>query len=219
MRKKTILNLSIPIPCHENWENMTPNKRGRQCASCNKTVVDFSQYSDKQLVEFFTKVKDNICGRISTFQLQRQLVYTEPTKHSFINKLLLGTALTAGLTTTVDAQQNNTAQPAKNINAKLKHAAKKVDKIQAIPAQELKEIPMISEEQELKTAPSNEPVDMISYMVGGICQIDVGVTLDFPTDEMTQQTLSQINQGGYNEMSLKPHSAAAPKSRDGGGGL
>ena len=42
MAKKQ-LTLSIPTPCTEDWNNMTPDKNGKFCAACQKTVVDFSR--------------------------------------------------------------------------------------------------------------------------------------------------------------------------------
>jgi hypothetical protein len=33
----------IPKPCHEDWERMSPNQRGRHCAVCDKTVVDVTR--------------------------------------------------------------------------------------------------------------------------------------------------------------------------------
>ncbi|HWY97832.1 MAG TPA: hypothetical protein VNY36_01995 [Bacteroidia bacterium] len=227
MRKKTILKLSIPTPCHENWDNMSPNEKGRHCQSCNKTVVDFSQYTDKQLIDFFLKVKDNICGRISKFQLERQLVYVEPSKHPFFNKLLYGTALAAGLSTVANAQQNaTTPQPTKKLSHKQKRIAKKADAIQAIPPQNIEEIPMITEEAQTKPISNNEPENMPGMMVGGMICIaipgftstDLSTTVG-PEALLEKQVMDQIHQGGTNEMSLKPHAAAAPKSRDGGGGL
>jgi hypothetical protein len=110
MPRKHSLKIDIPTPCTENWENMTPNEHGRHCASCNKTVIDFSLYTDKQLIEFFSKVTGNICGRIPAFQLQRQLVYTEPQNH-FLHKLLLGSALTIGLAGSANGNYNPNRRP------------------------------------------------------------------------------------------------------------
>src|SRR6185312_6798590 len=62
MTKKQSINISIPKPCHENWDTMSVNEQGRHCGSCNKTVVDFSSYTDKELFEFFKKANGNFFG-------------------------------------------------------------------------------------------------------------------------------------------------------------
>ncbi|HEV7331408.1 MAG TPA: hypothetical protein VGN63_10245 [Flavisolibacter sp.] len=53
---------------------MTPEQKGRFCASCKKTVVDFSSMTDRQLTEFFSGKKRNLCGRFHTDQLNRVIV-------------------------------------------------------------------------------------------------------------------------------------------------
>ncbi len=110
MGKKHIIKLEIPTPCHENWDNMTPNERGRHCDSCNKTVIDFSLFNDRQLIEFLTKTKGSICGRLNKFQLENQLVYVEPAKNHFLYKLLFGTALVTGIAS-ANANYNPNSKP------------------------------------------------------------------------------------------------------------
>jgi len=63
------LQLQIPVPCHENWNNMTPENQGRFCMSCQKTVVDFTAMTDYELIQYFKKVKGNTCGRFTEDQL------------------------------------------------------------------------------------------------------------------------------------------------------
>jgi len=109
MKKKNI-TLSIPTPCNENWENMTPNERGRHCGSCNKTVVDFSLFTDKQLVEFFSKITGAVCGRLNNMQVERELVYVEP-RNSFLYKLLFGTTIALGLAGSANANYNPNILP------------------------------------------------------------------------------------------------------------
>lgn len=46
--------LQINKPCHENWDAMTPNERGRHCASCNKTVVDLTAMPPAQAATYMT---------------------------------------------------------------------------------------------------------------------------------------------------------------------
>jgi hypothetical protein len=68
------LQLSIPTPCHENWDNMTPVQQGKFCGSCQKQVIDFSNMSDRQVAEFFKKPSTgSVCGRFMTDQLERDI--------------------------------------------------------------------------------------------------------------------------------------------------
>ncbi|NOT52721.1 MAG: T9SS type A sorting domain-containing protein [Chitinophagaceae bacterium] len=72
MSKK--IQLSIPKPCHESWDAMTPVEQGKFCGSCQKQVVDFSTMSDRQVAEFFKKpTTGSVCGRFMTDQLQRDI--------------------------------------------------------------------------------------------------------------------------------------------------
>jgi hypothetical protein len=68
-RKATI---SIPAPCHEDWDKMTVAERGRFCGSCQKHVYDFTKSSDREILQKFNADK-NICGRFLDSQLDRQL--------------------------------------------------------------------------------------------------------------------------------------------------
>jgi hypothetical protein len=71
MRK---FKLAIPEPCHENWNAMTSNEQGRFCASCQKTVIDFSTMSDAQLADFFKRPAGSVCGRLHQDQLERDIL-------------------------------------------------------------------------------------------------------------------------------------------------
>lgn len=68
------INLTIPKPCHENWDKMTQEQQGRFCGSCQKTVIDFTDMSDRQLAEFFKKPVGSVCGRFEQDQLDRKIV-------------------------------------------------------------------------------------------------------------------------------------------------
>ncbi len=67
------LQLHIPEPCHEAWNNMNPEKGGRFCASCQKTVVDFTSMTDQAVLQYFKNLKGNTCGRFRDDQLNREL--------------------------------------------------------------------------------------------------------------------------------------------------
>ncbi|MFP9114047.1 hypothetical protein ACLI1A_08885 [Flavobacterium sp. RHBU_3] len=64
------VNISIPKPCHENWDAMTPEDKGRFCGLCQKTVVDFTAMDDNGVASFFEQHKgQKVCGRFRTEQL------------------------------------------------------------------------------------------------------------------------------------------------------
>jgi len=67
------LQLDVPIPCHENWENMTPVEKGRFCSSCQKQVIDFSRMSDREIALIFKKQSGTVCGRFMGDQLNRDI--------------------------------------------------------------------------------------------------------------------------------------------------
>lgn len=75
-----IILLEVPKPCHEDWSNMTPEGRGRFCASCSKQVVDFSLMSDQQIINYFSNATGKTCGRFSDDQLKRPLIPVKESK-------------------------------------------------------------------------------------------------------------------------------------------
>lgn len=77
--------ITIPEPCHENWNKMTPKDNGRFCLSCSKTVIDFTTMLPDEVQHFFIQNQSkNICGRFKksqldsiTIQIPNQVLYTQ----------------------------------------------------------------------------------------------------------------------------------------------
>jgi hypothetical protein len=66
-----MFKISIPTPCHEDWQAMTPNEQGCHCTSCAKTVIDFTVMSDDEVKYFFlNKKEEKVCGRFRNQQLE-----------------------------------------------------------------------------------------------------------------------------------------------------
>lgn len=81
------VKITIPDPCHENWDAMTPVQQGRYCGACQKTVIDFTLMSDGQILDVFKKAGGrHPCGRYLPSQLDRPLLDTRP-KTTFIGTL------------------------------------------------------------------------------------------------------------------------------------
>lgn len=94
---------SVPKPCHENWDAMTPAEQGRFCSQCSKTVTDFTQMSHEQIVIYLRQNSSNrVCGRFRSDQLNEQktaisipraVLYSQT---KFINMFLLALLITMG---------------------------------------------------------------------------------------------------------------------------
>lgn len=86
MRK---LQLTIPEPCHEDWNKMTPVQKGRFCSSCEKNVFDFTRSTDLQIIETYNK-NNSICGRFLPSQLDRELFYPKKKKSVWLATVFFG---------------------------------------------------------------------------------------------------------------------------------
>jgi hypothetical protein len=66
--------LSIPEPCHENWNNMTPTEKGKHCSVCEKEVYDMTGISENEVAEEISKMESgNVCARIPNAYLDRKI--------------------------------------------------------------------------------------------------------------------------------------------------
>ncbi|WP_160137604.1 hypothetical protein [Chryseobacterium sp. c4a] len=92
------MKITIPKPCHENWNNMTPDEKGKFCTVCSKTVHDFTRFSDEELINSFDS-SENICGRFREDQLGVNLNFL------LAGKLALGLLVAGSFTTTINAQE------------------------------------------------------------------------------------------------------------------
>ncbi|MBG6234323.1 TonB-dependent SusC/RagA subfamily outer membrane receptor [Pedobacter sp. CAN_A7] len=68
------LQLIMTNPCSENWDDMQQIGAGKYCDRCEKNIVDLTDKSDAELIKFFNKKEDNVCGRLLSTQLDRKLV-------------------------------------------------------------------------------------------------------------------------------------------------
>lgn len=69
--KRKIKSICINTPCKkEEWSSMTPKGKDRLCKSCDTIVVDFENFSDQEIIEYFEKrIFQKTCGRFSNKQL------------------------------------------------------------------------------------------------------------------------------------------------------
>lgn len=78
------IKITIPEPCHENWNNMLPNEQGRHCKVCDKTVTDFTQQSPEQIKAFMDQhASQKICGRFRASDVETVVITPPPVKLSW----------------------------------------------------------------------------------------------------------------------------------------
>ncbi|MDQ0594690.1 TonB-dependent SusC/RagA subfamily outer membrane receptor [Chryseobacterium ginsenosidimutans] len=106
------MKITIPKPCHENWEAMTPEEKGRFCSVCSKTVRDFTIASDDEIINAFSHPTENICGNFYESQLNRNLQYSYI--NSMFAKFAVGFILTTGGFIAIHAQQKITNDTVKS---------------------------------------------------------------------------------------------------------
>jgi hypothetical protein len=113
MPKKRI-ELAIPAPCQQRWQDMKQENAGRFCDSCQKTVVDFTAMTDQQIGAYLSNQPKNVCGRFAASQLNRDVVLLQNTSTSALKQRWLG-LMAAGLLSWSSAQGQSTQLPDQNV--------------------------------------------------------------------------------------------------------
>jgi len=114
---KQLLKLTIPKPCSQDWNEMSRTDTGRFCDSCKKHVTDFTNFSEQQLKEYFSKANGNVCGNFSPDQLDRFLITQDYKKRrNFLPQLLVSAALTIGLESKAEALKHSGTLQVNTVN-------------------------------------------------------------------------------------------------------
>ncbi|MVO08958.1 hypothetical protein GOQ30_07240 [Flavobacterium sp. TP390] len=109
------LNITIPKPCHKNWDKMLPDEKGKFCQSCAKIVFDFTKSSPEEITTVFKNNKtEKICGRFRTNQLENLKIEIPETvlynQTSFRKIFLLALFIVMGTTLFSCKTDNNNYQ-------------------------------------------------------------------------------------------------------------
>jgi hypothetical protein len=119
------LSLSIPRPCSEKWENFTPSAGGGFCSSCSKVVVDFTNMSDDEIIDFFGKKPAHACGRFRTGQLKAYSAHAPLKVNPGLTLLKAGFLSMLFIMSGKQASAQDTPKPKKEVVDKPKHAVDK----------------------------------------------------------------------------------------------
>jgi hypothetical protein len=109
----TKYKITIPKPCHEDWNKMAPNDSGRFCGSCSKNVVDFTNMLPDEIQVYFRQ-HSNVCGRFKnsqldtlTIQIPNRVLYSQT---HYRKIFLLALFITMGTTLFSCADKNGNKQ-------------------------------------------------------------------------------------------------------------
>lgn len=87
--KTTSTTISIAEPCSQNWDQMEKREGHNYCEACSKCVIDFSTYTNAEIIKALSESTSEVCGRLSQEQLN-QLSYhlvVAPTQRSWMKYL------------------------------------------------------------------------------------------------------------------------------------
>lgn len=87
---KYITNLNIISPCTQDWSAMEGDKQQRFCQSCNKTVYNFSQLTDREIEQLVIANEGKLCARIT--KDSNGVIQTKPAKKRWRNISKVATA-------------------------------------------------------------------------------------------------------------------------------
>jgi len=81
--------ITITEPCTQKWEEMDKKDGFNFCQACNKCVVDFTSYSNAEIISILANSASEVCGRLTQEQLD-QLNYhlvVAPTNRNWMKYL------------------------------------------------------------------------------------------------------------------------------------
>jgi hypothetical protein len=70
--------ITIPKPCHQDWNSFTQVEQGKHCQVCAKTVLDFTTWEPNAISNYLlTNKEEETCGRFTEKQLENKLPTAE----------------------------------------------------------------------------------------------------------------------------------------------
>lgn len=85
---KTSYFLTINKPCSQEWSSMTNTDLGKFCSHCSEQVIDFTQLTDKEVIQIIEKKSEKLCGRLNTEQLNRAIAFKKPSSFTGLHKIM-----------------------------------------------------------------------------------------------------------------------------------
>lgn len=164
---------------------------GRYCHSCQKTVIDFSNKSDREVTAYFQKIDGQVCGKFRQDQLRRPVHFEQP--RTFGGRLralgLLVPGLLAGAVANGQATEPHPTELHENI------FGESLRGYVTIP-------PLRKVRGVVKDSETGEPLIGVSVLLkdtqkGTITNLDGSYELDIPISIVDTSTTLQFSYTGF----------------------
>ncbi|WP_029275349.1 hypothetical protein [Pedobacter borealis] len=120
--KTRINEVTIAEPCLQNWDEMDKGEGFNFCKACSKNVIDFSGYTNAEIISVLAGASSSVCGRLSNNQLNQLNYYLSVVPITNRNWMKYLGVLAIGMSIfVIDARATNFKAPieiAKSINNK-----------------------------------------------------------------------------------------------------
>lgn len=87
--------ISIKNPCHLTWNDLEGSGSHKHCKTCATTVVDFSNISNEEIIEFLSTKNKKTCGNITQSQLHSIITTNRKPNYLFKSLFLVFFGLSA----------------------------------------------------------------------------------------------------------------------------
>lgn len=111
---KSTLTISVKEPCKEKFSNFSKTEKGGFCQSCEKEVIDFTNFSDNELINYLSQGNKKACGMFKASQLKTYETNSLQTmNNSMLHKgiAMMGFSLLALCATEVKGQETASIAP------------------------------------------------------------------------------------------------------------
>ncbi|WP_405399225.1 carboxypeptidase-like regulatory domain-containing protein [Maribacter sp. Asnod2-G09] len=130
---KSTLTIDVKEPCKEKFSNFSKTEKGGFCQSCEKEVIDFTNFSDNELINYLSSGNKKACGMFKASQLK---TYETNSIHSMTNSMLhkgiamMSFSLLALCATEVKGQETASVEPTIELVSSLEGVVGKVQVVQ-----------------------------------------------------------------------------------------
>lgn len=197
-QNKHIQAIKLGFTCAQKWEAMEHVSGGRYCQGCQKEVIDFTQLSDQEIIDYFEqKRKIKTCGHFREDQLnQLNRSLKQPSRTSLqqsLSTLAIGTLLTAS---SCQASNGISQSNCKDHKSHYEIVNKSIDKKDTASTEIIGTV----------VSADNEPlsdvfIEIGSTTIGAVSDLDGEFRLVVPADLMQAKVLN-TNYVGFEDLQI-----------------